>query len=364
MIKKVMCIILIYFFIKEISIITVLLIIMINRESNDILNTEKSWMGNRIMNFSMRPKILFCTPSKPIKGNLFSVMYYNKVFDLTYLKIFLGIDKFWIKVLKSYTVKDLLIRIIYIYFGISKLMLNLILEIIKYDKKCMEDYLFGICQNSSDDRIIMRIDGVWIVNGANKRIVDEVCQHIIKNSLMSHSNTDQFSHALFNRLDNYRFIKSKMDSYPIIWGKMVDKNTTPHVYVENLTRKDTHLGMLTDYFKAKKMNCYGKDPIINKINIKKETIILQEKKSNVFMFGEERTVPTLPFIKAAKISGFDENLVNINFNDKLKITDDLEKTIDLDLDSLTTLSSEQVKMIREIILLELIKEDASILYQI
>ena len=94
MIKKVMCIILIYFFIKEISIITVLLIIMINRESNDILNTEKSWMGNRIMNFSMRPKILFCTPSKPIKGNLFSVMYYNKVFDLTYLKIFLGIDKF------------------------------------------------------------------------------------------------------------------------------------------------------------------------------------------------------------------------------------------------------------------------------
>jgi hypothetical protein len=42
----------------------------------------------------------------------------------------------------------------------SKLMLNLILEIIKYDKKCLEDYLLGICQNPSDDRIIMRIDGV------------------------------------------------------------------------------------------------------------------------------------------------------------------------------------------------------------
>lgn len=79
------------------------------------------------------------------------------------------------------------------------------------------------------------------------------------------------------------------------------------------------------------------------------------------MFGEERTAPTLPFIKAAKISGFDENLVNINFKDKLKISDDLEKTIDLD--SLATLSSEQTKIIREIILLELIKEDASILYQ-
>ena len=82
------------------------------------------------------------------------------------------------------------------------------------------------------------------------------------------------------------------------------------------------------------------------------------------MFGEERTVPTLPFIKAAKISGFDENLVNVNFKDKLKISDDLEKTIDLDLDSLTTLSSEHNKIIREIILLELIKEDASILYKI
>ena len=145
---------------------------------------------------------------------------------------------------------------------------------------------------------------------------------------------------------------------------MVDRNSTPHVYVENLTRKDAYLGMLTDYFKAKKMNCYGKDPIINKINIKKETIILQEKKSNIFMFGEERAVPTLPFVKAAKISGFDENLVNINFNDKLKMNDDLEKTIDLDLDSLTTLSSEHIKMIREIILLELIKEDALTLYQI
>jgi hypothetical protein len=66
MIKKVICIILIYFFIKEISIILVLLIIMINKESNDILNTERSW----IMNFSIRPKTLFYTPSKPIKGNL------------------------------------------------------------------------------------------------------------------------------------------------------------------------------------------------------------------------------------------------------------------------------------------------------
>jgi hypothetical protein len=64
----------------------------------------------------------------------------------------------------------------------------------------------------------------------------------------------------------------------------------------------------------------------------------------------------LPFIKAAKISGFDENLVNINFKDKLKVRDDL--------DSLTTLDSEHNKMIREIILLELIKEDVSEIYQI
>jgi hypothetical protein len=99
---------------------------------------------------------------------------------------------------------------------------------------------------------------------------------------------------------------------------MVDKNKTPHIYVENLTRKDSQLGMLTDYFKAKKMNCYGKDPIINKIDIKKETIILQEKKNNVFIFGKQKTIPTLPFIKAAKIYGFDENLININFEDKLK----------------------------------------------
>jgi hypothetical protein len=145
---------------------------------------------------------------------------------------------------------------------------------------------------------------------------------------------------------------------------MIDENRKPHVYVENLTRKDSHLGMLTDYFKAKKMNCYGKDPIINKINIKKETIVLQEKKSNVFIFGEERTIPTLPFLKAAKIAGFDENLVNISFKDKLKINDDLEKTIDVDLDSITTLSSEHNKTIREIILLELIKEDISEIYQI
>ena len=145
---------------------------------------------------------------------------------------------------------------------------------------------------------------------------------------------------------------------------MIDKNRTPHVYIENLTRKDSHLGMLTDYFKAKKMNCYGKDTIINKINIKKETIVLQEKRSNIFTFGEEKTIPTLPFLKAAKISGFDENLVNINFKDKLKINDDLEKTIDLDLNSLNTLSSEHNKMIREIILLELIKEDISTVYQI
>jgi hypothetical protein len=87
----------------------------------------------------------------------------------------------------------------------------------------------GMCQNPSDDRIIMRIDGVWVVNGANKRIIDEVCQHIIKNNLMSHNNTEQFSHILFNKLDNYRFIKSKIDSYPIIWGKMVDKKDAPYL---------------------------------------------------------------------------------------------------------------------------------------
>jgi hypothetical protein len=42
----------------------------------------------------------------------------------------------------------------------SKLMFSLILEIIKYDKKCLEDYLFAISQNPLDDRIIMRINGV------------------------------------------------------------------------------------------------------------------------------------------------------------------------------------------------------------
>ena len=357
-----MCIILICFFIKEISIITVLLIIIINKESNDILNTEKSWVGDRIMNFSMKPKILYKTPSKPIKGNLFSILYYNKVFDLTYLKIFFGVDKFWIKILKSYRVKDLLIRIVYVYFGVSKLLLKLILEIIKYDQKCMDHYLFRICQNPLDDRIIMRINGIWVVNGHNKKIVDQVYQYIIKNNLMSHNNTEHFGHILFARLDNYRFIKSKMDSYPLLWGNMLDKKSAPHIYVEGLTKENHNFGMLTDYLKARKMNCYGKKPIINRIDINKETIVLQEKKSNTFVFGEKKIINTLPFIKSAKISGFDESLVNINFMDKIRINEDLEKTIITDLDSLTTLNSEHNEMIKEIILIELIKEEVSTIY--
>jgi hypothetical protein len=96
------------------------------------------------------------------------------------------------------------------------LLFSLVLEIIKYDEKCLDNYLFKICQNPLDDRIIMRINGVWIINGTNKKIVNQVYQYIIKNNLMSHNNTEQFGHILFSRIDKYKLIKSKMDSYPLI----------------------------------------------------------------------------------------------------------------------------------------------------
>jgi hypothetical protein len=82
---------------------------------------------------------------------------------------------------------------------------------------------------------------------------------------------------------------------------MIDKNKVPHIYVEKLTKNKDNLGMLTDHSKAQKMKFYGKKPIINKMNIEKETIVLEEKKNNTFIFGEKKIISTLPFIKNAKI---------------------------------------------------------------
>jgi len=91
-----------FMYIKLLIATSVVLLLYINWESNKILKKEYKIEEGRYRNYCIRPKILDSMPRCMPSLKILYCSIWNKIFNLAYMKIFIGEDNFWFKILKSF----------------------------------------------------------------------------------------------------------------------------------------------------------------------------------------------------------------------------------------------------------------------
>ena len=188
---KIISIGLTFFLIKLITFLFILLFILINKESENILNCNKNDSENRIGNYSIKPINCYFMPDDLPIGTLLYNKYWNEVFNLTYLKIKIGRKKFWFKIFKKIDLKSILRIVFYFFTGINKIFIRITKIILNYEKKeKIENFLFKKFINVRDDRLIIKIKGEWTINGRIDILLNKIKKKLINENKISHEHIE------------------------------------------------------------------------------------------------------------------------------------------------------------------------------
>jgi hypothetical protein len=125
---------------------------------------------NKYENYEFRPIIFWeSNHNLPISTILYYA-YSNLVFDVTYAKIKYGRKKLFILYLKNpYN----LLRILFFwYIGFSRVVFQIIKSVV-FNKENIGDFLLFKFMRISDDRLILKINNEWKVNGSQWMIFIE-----------------------------------------------------------------------------------------------------------------------------------------------------------------------------------------------
>lgn len=307
---KIILIALTYKFIKFIIFFLIFIFLIINKESEDVLKKKE--------NYCLRPIDFYTTAGIDLPLGTFAYYwYFNKVFDLTYIKIMIGREKFWIKIIKSIKLKYLIKRIILWYIDFSYLLLKIIKEIIKFNKNEKFDfYLFNkINKNKlNPDRLIIRIEEKWQINGSYLEICMK-CINFLKNkNTISTSNIELLKPRFYNIIKEYsdnlnnNFNNSKNIEQGIFINKI---NKSMHWYLEGISKDEDKKPYFTDQKNAEKFNYYGiEDQVLMKgIEWKKPSCLIQIPKDNVRLKGIVDKISSIRLFKAADLNGYNEVLI-------------------------------------------------------
>ena len=289
----------------------------INKESENILKKKE--------NCCIRPIEFYMIPEDLPISTILYYAYWNKVFDLTYFKIFFGKKNLVLKILKSIKIKNIIKYFFYFYFEISRIFIKILTEIIKYDdKKKIENYLFKKFSNPIDDRIIIKIDGDWTINGSVELICYKIKCNLLSKNTMSSSNIEMIMPRIYKLTKNYfESISKDFTEQTLIKGLFKNKITEiDHWHVENIIKENEYIGYITDSKKAFAKNNYGKELILKEIQLKKESNMLSTKKIEISSF---------PFIKSAVLKGYDEKKINGWFIEEIESYKNLKGDIILNL---------------------------------
>lgn len=337
----------IYTTIKLISLILLILYYLVNKESENILNKEKYDTKEWAYNYCIRPKKLYIRPEHVPIGSMLYAIYWNKVFDLTYLKIILGRDKFWLKILKSIKFKEIFLNIFIIFSGVSRLMIKLIYETIKWKNKSLEDYLYEKSYNYLDDRLIIRINREWKVNGFIDNTLKSI-EIILKNkNKMSTSNIELMLPRIYKILELY---KKKIDGEIISLifkrGIFLDKRTKiVHPHILNICKNVEKIGYITDYKKSEEKGDYSLNFLFKKVILEKESKVLEVNIEDVILNKNYQENKILPLLIAAQKEKYNEKLISEEVLENIKFFEDEIKNINLYLTDLN-LDEQDITEIR------------------
>ena len=223
-----------FLYIKLLITASVILFIYVNQESNKILKKEYKIQGARYRNYCIRPKILDAIPDYIPSLKMLYYAVWNKIFNLTYMKVFVGEDDFWFKILKSFKKIEMLKSLIYIILGLNRFLVKIFVEIFKFNNKSIEEYLFRTFKNPSDDRIIIKINNKWQINGATQKIIRKIEECLERK--ISHQNFDLLKPHLYLKIEMIRERFVEMDKEYLCYK-------AKFLHIENKIEHTTFIGI-------------------------------------------------------------------------------------------------------------------------
>lgn len=340
-----------YLLIKSLSIIYLTINFIINKESEEILNKKFFKIDeNRWTNYCIRPKKINTTDEDMPIGTILYKIYYNKVFNLTYIKILLGREKFWIKIIKNIKLKNIIEKIFYLLVGLSKFFITILSIITKYKNKSIQEYLFSTFCNPWDeisDRLIIRINNKWEINGIRKRIHQKIKEELYYKT--SENKWSSGSIEIWKMIEKWEKEYSKY-SYETITKSILHKNKSIgiHNIFPELIKENKLVAYMTDLNKAEKKNNFSLSPFIYKFEgDKKDSRILIDDIYNVKQLEEEKSISSLKIILGAKVNGFNETFASKKFLNNIESIEEIWLMIDTDLENLGLNNEKAIKIRNE-----------------
>lgn len=303
MIVKTLVIIIIINFIKAIGLLISIILWLINKESEDILKTKRE-------NICIRPTIFIEMPETMTISSLMHNKYKNKVFDLTYMKILLGRDRFWIKMLILTINKNTVKNIFFIILGINRLLINFLYIVLKNDWNSLKIYIYNKTVNPVDSRIIMKINERWEINGTKEKIISFIELNL--QNKISRSNFNLISPLIYKKIEILEKKITEIDHETKTFrGLFVEKTTKMHhkVFIE-MPKSDRYYGYETDLLKAAKNNYYGLTPLIEYKGTKKDSVLIKINSNEMIPKTEMKKESALAIYYGGISNGYNPTEIN------------------------------------------------------
>jgi hypothetical protein len=183
---------------------------------------------------------------------------------------------------------------------------------------------------------------VWRLNGR---------QHL---KLLSELKNGKFSNLQITKLTDVvkQYEENQFKTFfckTIVAEDLTIKNRIRHHYTTHILKDKTTVGIFTDEANAHKAGCYNKDILLQGIELKKKTILLEQSLESIIYKDKGWLIPSHTLIKAARMQGYNPDKFTDQFNDEfLKIKSLLEE-IDIALANRDLFTEEEAKHAREIV---------------
>ena len=366
MIIKIFIITLVFLIIKSIIILILIILLLINKESEDILNCDKNDSDDRKGNYFFKPMNLFSTPDDLPIATILYYKYWNEVFNLTYFKIMIGRKNFWFKIFRKINLKTISKIIFYFFIGINKTFINITKEILNYEKKeKIEDFLFIKFINIIDDRLIIKINGEWVINGFINETTNKIKNVLLLKNNLSTSSINNAVPNIYGVIKKHNdrllkdFLKLKVEK-GIFKNKMSKKM---HEHILKINKNYEYIGYITDQKKADINENYGLNVMLEKIKLEKRSKLLEISKNEVNMIGKIKLKNPFPFLESARNNDYDKSIISDNFIEQISNYEEMR--IDLKNDLKEIIQDEwSLKEIDEIIFKELIDNFTKLINEI
>jgi len=134
-------------------------------------------------------------------------------------------------------------------------------------------------------------------------------------------------------------------------NRLTKKN---HEHILEINKDPKNVGYITDYVKANDNENYDLNVMLEKVQLKKTSKVLEIPKKEIYMFKEEKLKNPFPFLESARNNYYNEDIISDNLIEQ--ISDYRKVRIDIYIDLKEIIPDEStLKEVDEVIVNELIK---------